>query len=326
MNTFILIDVHNLFHRAKFTTHGDISLKTGMAVNTMFNSLRKIWKMFEGTHIVLCTDHKSWRYAYYPEYKRARHIKRDNLSQKDQDEEQLLKEALDSFLDFCEKRTNATVIKQKGLEADDIISKWIEKHPNDYHIILSGDTDFIQLLSDNVIMYDGARERTIKIDGYYDKNDQLMYKSVGKNKKQVAQIPKEPEYELFLKCIRGDSSDGIFSSYPGVRETKIQKAYKDRHTQLEDWNNFMLHEWYDSNDKKHRVLDDYNFNKLLIDLKNQPDDIQQLLNETIESLLHKKNNKNVGVWFLTFCEEWDLQRHKNNPETIARILQTNYPN
>ena len=317
MKTFVLVDASNLFHRCKFVTKGDIDIKTGMAIHIMLNSLKKICNKFEVDHVVMCLDNKSWRRNIYKNYKKHRRDKQKLQSKKDKEEQEIFQESFNEFITFCKEKTNVTVLGEDALEADDIISGWVNHHSNDFHIILSGDTDFIQLLSNNVIIYDGVKEQTIKIDGYYDKDDEPIVDKKTKSFKK----PKDPEYELF----RGDATDGIFSACPRVREKKIKDAFDDRHRQGYAWNNLMLNEWIDAQNIKHIVKDDYILNKTLIDLKAQPNDIKEKINNLIKNNCYKKNIKQVGIWFLSFCEEWDLQMLKKHPEKVAKILQLDYP-
>ena len=71
----------------------------------------------------------------------------------------------------------------------------------------------------------------------------------------------------------------IFSAYPGVRTkgTKnkigLKEAFADRNTKGYTWNNLMLSKWLDHEGQEHRVLEDYERNKLLVDLHAQPDAI-----------------------------------------------------
>ena len=71
------------------------------------------------------------------------------------------------------ERTNCSVMKCDIAEADDIIARFIYKHPNDEHVIVSSDTDFVQLLSENVHQYNGITKETIKLDGVYDDKGKL---------------------------------------------------------------------------------------------------------------------------------------------------------
>lgn len=320
-NTYILVDVHNLFHRSKHVTKGDITLKAGMAVHIMFTSIQKVWNKFEGSHIVLCLEGKSWRRSYYSRYKRARREEQKAKTLKEQEEDEIFFEALNDFVKFAKEKTNMTVLEHQNLEADDLVSGWINNHPNDFHVIISGDSDFIQLLSDNVIMYDGVRGQTIKKEGYFDDKDQPIQEKKSKSQKK----PKDPEYELFLKCIRGDATDGILSAYPRVRETTIKKAFEDRFTQGYDWNNLMQQTWKDADDQEHRVLDRYKENRLLIDLNGQPKDIVEEINNVVQENMKKKKVGQTGIHFLSFCERWELVRLSEISEKISYFLQYDYP-
>ena len=74
----------------------------------------------------------------------------------------------------------------------------------------------------------------------------------------------------------------IFSAYPKVRKNKLQEAFEDRKNKGFAWNNMMLQRWVDHEGQEHRVLDDYERNRRLIDLKHQPDHIKEIIKEVIE--------------------------------------------
>ena len=61
------------------------------------------------------------------------------------------------------ERTNCSTIKCDIAEADDIIARFIAKHPNDEHVIVSSDTDFVQLLTISTLKYNGITKETIPI-------------------------------------------------------------------------------------------------------------------------------------------------------------------
>ena len=86
---------------------------------------------------------------------------------KEVEEDTAFFEAYDD-LTFMNERTNCSVMKCDIAEADDII-QGPHIHPNDEHVIVSSDTDFVQLLSENVqSQYNGITKETIKLDGVYD--------------------------------------------------------------------------------------------------------------------------------------------------------------
>jgi hypothetical protein len=168
---------------------------------------------------------------------------------------------------------------------------------------------------------------TVTHEGYYDEKGKPV---VDKKTKTVKPAP-DPEWMLFEKCMRGDKSDNIFSAYPGVREngTKnkvgLREAFADRNSKGWAWNNLMLQRWTDHEDVEHRVLDDYNRNKLLCDLNAQPSDIKDLINETINAEIAKnKNVPQVGIRLLKFCSEYDLQKISEQVQSYADPLNARY--
>jgi hypothetical protein len=131
--------------------------------------------------------------------------------------------------------------------------------------------------------------------------------------------------------MRGDTSDNVFSAYPGVREkgTKnkvgLREAFADRGTKGYAWNNLMLQRWSDHEGVEHRVLDDYQRNVKLCDLTAQPEDIRALINETIDSAKNAdKNISQVGVRLLKFCSEFDLQKLSEQVTSYAEPLNARY--
>lgn len=131
--------------------------------------------------------------------------------------------------------------------------------------------------------------------------------------------------------MRGDTSDNIFSAYPGVREkgTKnkvgLREAFADRDTKGYNWNNLMLQRWSDHEGVEHRVVDDYNRNRLLCDLSAQPEDIRSTIKEAIETEIAKeKNIPQVGVRLLKFCAEYDLVKVSEQVQSYAEPLNARY--
>ena len=132
--------------------------------------------------------------------------------------------------------------------------------------------------------------------------------------------------------MRGDTSDNIFSAYPGVRKkgsknkVGLIEAFADRHNRGFDWNNLMLQRWVDHEGNEHRVLEDYERNRMLVDLTQQPDEIKQALNETIDTVVNKDPVQNVGLHFMRFCGVWDLQRISTSVPEHAEYLNAKYVN
>jgi 5'-3' exonuclease len=325
--TYIIVDTANTFFRARHVVRGDASEKVGMSLQIILNSVRKAWKDFGGKHVVFCLEGRSWRKDHYAPYKRNRTDARAAHSPREAEEEKLFWETFDQFKDFIIEKTNCTVLQHKQLEADDLIAGWIQNHPNDNHVIISTDGDFAQLIAPNVKQYNGVMQITTTHEGYFDEKG----KPVKDKKTNEAKGVPDPAWLLFEKCMRGDTSDNIFSAYPGVREkgTKnkvgLREAFADRNDRGYNWNNMMLQRWTDHEGVEHRVLDDYNRNVKLCDLTAQPDEIKLLINETIrESINSDKQISQVGIRLLKLCAEFDLQKVSEQVQSYAEPLNARY--
>ena len=325
--TYILVDTANTFFRARHVVRGSLEDKVGMSLATVLGSVRKAWKDFKGDHVVFCLEGRSWRKDYYEPYKRQRTEARAAQNPREAEEDRIFWETFDQFKDFIIEKTNCTVLQNKKLEADDLIAGWVQSHPNDTHVIISTDGDFAQLIAPNVKQYNGVMQITTTHEGYFDEKG----KRVVDKKTMLPKPEPDPSWLLFEKCMRGDTSDNIFSAYPGVREkgTKnkigLREAYADRDSKGWAWNNMMLQRWTDHEGIEHRVLDDYTRNVQLCDLTAQPEDVKIIINDTINSATTAdKNIPQVGIRLLKFCAEFDLQKISEQVQSYAEPLNAKY--
>lgn len=375
MTRYAIVDVANLFHRARHAVGGDAFTKAGMTLHIVFRSLRKLHREHQCDHIVLCLEGKSWRYSVYPQYKSKRKLDRAIAAAKrvDAEEEEVFFQTMDDFAKFMSEKTRCTVLQSDGVEGDDFVARWIQLHPEDEHIILSGDSDFVQLLSPTVSIYNGMDDVLITPDRITDGRGRELVFHVDASKGKVkigkpldeaakdhlkAQKEKkklspnheiepfsftpEPEWwrkALFIKIIRGDTSDSVFSAYPGVRyegsakKIGIREAWEDRNSMGYHWNNFMLQSWdkligEDANGNKQtqrvRVMDEYNINSMLIDLTEQPQEIKDLMDTVIVQAVQKDPVNNVGIAFLRFCNEFQLSNLSKEANDHALYLNAAY--
>ena len=327
--TYILVDTANTFFRARHVIKGDADIKLGMAFHITLNSIRKAWQQFDGSHVIFCLEGRSWRKDYYEPYKRNRAEARAAHTEKEAEEDAVFWEAFDTFKEFVIDKTNCTVLHNPALEADDLIAGWIQSHPNDNHVIISTDTDFVQLIAPNVKQYNGVQECTITHEGYFDDKG----KRIIDNKTQEPKTAPDPEWLLFEKCMRGDTSDNVFSAYPGVRtkgtskKVGLTEAFEDRKSKGFAWNNLMLQRWTDHNGQEHRVLEDYERNRRLIDLSYQPDHIKDVIKETIKDAIKQNKNINqVGLRLMKFCGLYDLKKISEQAQSYAEPLNARYTN
>jgi len=331
---FCIADSNNLAQRTKhaiknFSTVDDC---VGMILQGFFGSLHKSYVRFGSKHCVACFDApRSWRRDIYPEYK----TKEDKtLSEMEIHRDEAVKIALVELQEFLEEHTNVTVLKADTLEADDFIGRWAQLHedPMFSHIIISSDGDFRQLITrPGIEMYNPLHGILYTTEGVYVNDGKkaarghpFVRKYGEKWKIKLNKNTGEPEtfdaeWELFFKCIRGDTSDTIKSAYPNVFETTMRKAFNDRGGP--EWNNFLLKTW---GKNKILVRDRYDFNKSLIDLSQQPENIKLLMEETIERSLDQPVSQMVGAYFAKYCSKHRLHRLQSQASSITRLLAAPY--
>jgi 5'-3' exonuclease len=325
---YVLIDTANMFFRARHTAFraSDPWEKVGVALHTTLMSANKVVKRFEADHVVFALEGRSWRKDHYKPYKANRAVARAALTESEQEEDKMFWEAFDSLTKYLSEKTNCSVIRCANAEGDDIIARWIALHPQDDHVVVSSDTDFVQLVAPNVTQYNGITDELITLEGIYDAKGKHV---VDKKTKQPKATP-DPAWLLFEKCMRGDTSDNIFSAYPGVRtkgtknKVGLQEAFTDRGARGYNWNNMMLQRWTDHNGEEHRVLDDYERNRSLIDLTCQPQEIKNAVDTTIREQLSHKDIGQVGVRFMQFCGKYELVRCSENADSFGRWLNQTY--
>jgi 5'-3' exonuclease len=326
---YLIVDTANTFFRARHSAsrQSDTWDRLGFAIHVTLGSVNKAWRDQKADHVVFCLEGRSWRKDYYEPYKKNRAVARAALTEAEQEEDQLFWEAFDNLKTFLSEKTNCTVLQHSELEADDLIAGFVHAHPNDDHIIISSDTDFYQLLAPNVQQYNGVADELHTLAGILDKKGKLV---IDKKTKEPKVIP-DPQWILFEKCMRGDPTDNIFSAYPGVRtkgsknKIGLTEAFADKHKKGYAWNNLMLQRWTDHNGVEHRVLDDYERNRVLVDLTAQPPEIKTKIAETIAAGAVKKSRPMVGAQFLKFCGKYELNKLSEQSSSFSEFLGAEYP-
>ena len=325
---YLIIDTANMFFRARHVAFRatDPWEKVGYALHITLSAVNKVYNQFSADHVVFALEGRSWRKDFYEPYKKNRAVARAALTEKEAEEEQLFWETFDSFTKYLQEQTNCSVIREPNAEADDIIARFIHLHPDDEHTIISSDTDFVQLIAENTQQYNGITDELITSTGIFNSKGNAV---LDKKTKEPKAIP-DPEWLLFEKCMRGDSTDNVFSAYPGVRKkgTKnkvgLLEAYADRDTKGYNWNNLMLQRWTDHNGEEHRVLDDYTRNRHLIDLNAQPEEVKTAVDTAIKVQISHKDIGQVGVRFMKFCGKYDLTRISEQASQYGKWLNQTY--
>ena len=325
---YLLIDTANMFFRARHGAHraSDAWTKLGFALHVTMMATNKVAKRFQADHVIFALEGRSWRKDYYEPYKKNRAVARGKMTEQEAEEDKIFWETYDELTKYLSTKTNCSVIRHPNAEADDIIARWVSLHPQDDHVIVSSDTDFVQLVAPNVQQYNGITDELITLTGIFDaKNNPVKDK-----KTNLPKTAPEPAWLLFEKCMRGDTSDNVFSAYPGVREkgTKnkvgLREAFADRDKRGYSWNNMMLQRWSDHNGVEHKVLDDYDRNRVLIDLTAQPDNIKLMVDTAICEQVSHKDVGQVGSHFLRFCGKYELTKCSESADSFGRWMNETY--
>ena len=324
---YALIDTANTFFRARHiaSRNSTAEEKVAMALHLTLASTNQIVRKFQIDHVAFLLEGKSWRKSYYAPYKRNRVVDTMSQTEAEVEENTMFWQTYDTFTTWLKEKTNTSVLRDPNAEADDLIARFIHLHPDDEHFIISSDTDFLQLIAPNVKQYNGITNELITLEGYLKDNGKPVL-----NKEKNPKLLEDPQYILFRKCMRGDSTDNVFSAFPGVREkgsknkVGLIEAYADRTKQGYAWNNMQLQHWQDHNGVEHRVRDDYERNRILIDLTAQPDDIKLSVDTHIREGVRRTTTPQVGIHLMKFAGKYELNKIADNADTYARWLNSPY--
>ena len=241
---YALIDTANTFFRARHVASRGATAeeKVAQALHITLASVNQAVQRYKIDHVVFCLEGRSFRRDLYAPYKKNRVVDEQSVTEEELEESRQFWETYQVFTDYISQKSNTSVLRHERAEADDMIARFIALHPTDNHWIISTDTDYDQLITDKVFRYSGVAGELVTLNGYLKENGRPVIDKKTKEPKLL----EDPEYGLWKKLVRGDSSDNVHPSYPGAREkgTKnkigIREAFEDRHKQGFHHNSFML--------------------------------------------------------------------------------------
>lgn len=258
-------------------TKGEFS--SSLIMQKIFYDIDECIKKFNASQIIIAAEGGvSWRKSIYPDYKSGRALI---------EHAEELKQITQKLINFFNDYTNIHVVSVDSAEADDIIAI-ITQEFDDNFVIISSDTDFVQLIRPNVRLYAPTLDKERTSD--------------------------DPKYDLFLKCIRGDRTDNIMSAYPRVYETKLKDAWNNPLDMI----NIMEHKLKDGS----LVKEKFEFNKKLIDLTQQPSELRNEILETINNIKSKNNYNFMKI--LRFMGDHELVKMAKNIEKFSKIFRLTY--
>ena len=179
----ILIDYNQIALGALMVTlkRGQ-ELSDDLVRHIVLNNIRYYRSRFteKYSEVVICCDNREyWRRSYFEHYKANRKKVRETSGHDWNAIFSILNDIRDELCEFFPYR----VLDVVGAEADDIIATLVFNNPNDKHVIISSDKDFIQLHTHKVQQYSPLTKKMIK--------------------------NKDPKVYLQEHILKGDSGDGI---------------------------------------------------------------------------------------------------------------------
>lgn len=306
----LVFDITNMLYRTFFANKMQHSVEesAGLAHHSALITLNKYFRQFKPHRVAMAFDRSSWRKTYTADKelcisgKPYKGTRRQNMTPAEKEMFAKFTRHLNDFEDMMKKYTSVVCLAGDGLEADDLIAGVVDMFPDDEIIIVSADKDLIQLLRhERVSLIDPAtgKDRRVLLDEEYSG---------------------DVNYFIFEKCIRGDIGDNVQSAFPGVRKTRIKKAYADPFERV----NLMNETWSigvegEEDYKKFLVKDLFEENRLLMDLQQQPDIIKDRIKLAIEN-----GFSNPGSYshfhFLKFLGKYELKKIAEQVDNFVPLL------
>lgn len=174
---YLLIDGNNLAIRAAFANESlrtSTGISTGVHYGTM-NSLVVLKNNFPDSQLLIVWDGKSKRRVLEAEEGVKRGIVssgyKANRKKDDQPKPLIDFYEQSPFLKRAIEQTGIPQIRLEDFEADDLIASYCFKLKKDNEVVcVTSDGDYFQLLDDNVTIYDGMKQKTIKKDEWEKEN------------------------------------------------------------------------------------------------------------------------------------------------------------
>lgn len=155
-----------------------------------------------------------------------------------------------------------TLLKHPDFEADDTIANFVYDHPDDVIVIVSTDTDFIQLVSEHVRLYNPTKKSFVDAPPY----DYVSWKSLrGDSSDNISGIPRIGDRRA-QKIIESGTLDRF------LEETGTQEIYERNRSLIslkkwtvEDREKLIIHEGTSRWDVARTYFDNYGFGSITND-------------------------------------------------------------
>lgn len=300
---WLTFDISNLLFRTFFVARNgedDITL-AGMATHSALMTLNKYFKQFKPKKgVVMAFDRTSWRKEYtasdecHPASKPYKGNRRKDMSPAQAAKFEKFIDHLREFEKLITEHTGIVTLVADKLEADDVIAGFCQVNEGDNIIIISADSDLLQLKK-----YKGVRV----VSPATDKESMLD------------DFNQDPLYYVFQKCMRGDPTDNIQSAYPRLRTARIEKAYNDAYERTQ----LMQESWRDEKNNEILVQDMFKENQKLIDLEKQPKAIRIAILTTVDESMNKERKFSM-FHLMKFCGKYELKKIMESIDQFIPML------
>ncbi len=294
-------DISNVLYRTFIANKNEDDVTAaGLAHHSALTTLHKYYRQYNPNLVIMTFDRPNWRYLYTRSdacisgkiYKGHR---RQTMTPAERQRYENFRLHLQDFETIMRDHTGIVCLAADMLEADDLMAGVAKRYRDEAEVYLvSSDKDLMQLLRhENVVLIDPATGKRRTLVDYNN----------------------DADYFIYHKCLRGDAGDNVQSAFPRIRSTRIEKGYTDPF----EHENIMNHTWSDHRGKEISVRELFLENQLLMDLTEQPEDIQNLIEHTITDGVNNPGHFS-HFHFLKFCGQHGLAKISANVDKYLPML------
>lgn len=226
-----LIDGSAYIYRA-YHAIAPLTNSKGVATNAVLGFIKMVQKLINENrpkYIAITFDSKGpvFRHDLYKEYKANRPPMPDDLR------EQL------PFIKKFVTASNILMLEEAGVEADDILASIAKKYSAKGHkvVIVSGDKDLLQLVDENVNMFDPMKNKMmdrVEVEKKYGvRPDQLLdfFALVGDSADNVPGVPGVGPKTAEKLIVSYGSLDGLYEEVETLKKSKMKDKIIDNREQ-----------------------------------------------------------------------------------------------
>ena len=222
-----LIDGSAYIYRA-YHAIAPLTNSKGVATNAVLGFVKMVQKLINENapkYLAIAFDSKGpvFRHDIYKEYKANRPPMPDDL-----------REQIPFIKKFVEA-TNILLLEESGVEADDVLASIASKYSKLGYkvVIVSGDKDLLQLVDDNVKMFDPMKNKVMDIKEvekkYGVKPDQLLdfFALVGDSADNIPGVPGVGPKTAEKLIVAHGSLDGLYGEVETFKKSKMKEKIID---------------------------------------------------------------------------------------------------